>query len=77
MTGMLTITCESTVLKLEYWALASAKKSLVGCLVVMLIAPPTELRPKYVPCGPRNTSMRSMSTISGFEVPWATLNSSM
>ena len=42
----------------------------VGRLEMMLIAPPIELRPYSVPCGPRSTSMRSMKIgrLAGFDV---------
>jgi hypothetical protein len=39
-----------------------------GFFVMKLTAPPVELRPYSVPCGPRNTSTRSSSATSS-ELP--------
>ena len=42
----------------------------VGRFEITLIAPPIELRPYSVPCGPRSTSMRSVMNraLAGFDV---------
>ena len=42
-------------------ARANPSSLLVGCRVVMLIAPPLAFRPYKAPCGPFNTSTCSMS----------------
>ncbi len=48
---------------LPYSPSTRALNSSVGVAVYMLIAPAMVLRPYSVPCGPRSTSMRSMSNI--------------
>jgi hypothetical protein len=40
-----------------------------GCLVMKRIVPPIELAPYNVPCGPRSTSIRSMSNNFGCTAP--------
>ena len=65
--GVFTLPRRPHRLSLPTVAVILPPNSPVGLRVMKLIAPPVELRPYSVPCGPRSTSTRSSSATSSVE----------